>query len=201
MLNKHENHTGLLPLINISFRLVLTRCTVTVHVMEQAPPASQFQSNAMTINETSVEALAFRLGQEEYGINILKVQEIREHEAVTRIAGAPDYIKGVINLRGQIVPIVDLRLRFKLDMREHAGAGVIIMLNIANRVIGMVVDSVSDVISMRADEIRPAPRMGTGLDTDFLLGIGTIGDRMLILLDIERLMSSEELGLIERLAA
>jgi purine-binding chemotaxis protein CheW len=155
----------------------------------------------MTIKESTLEALAFKLDQEEYGVNILKVQEIRDYDTVTRIATAPDYIKGVVNLRGSIVPIVDLRLRFKLDVREHAGSGVVIVLNIANRVIGMVVDSVSDVISLGADEIRPAPSMGTALDTDFLLGIGTIEGRMLILLDIERLMSSEELGLIERLAA
>jgi purine-binding chemotaxis protein CheW len=159
----------------------------------------------MTITATTLEALAFRLGQEEYGVDILKVQEIREHDAVTRIANAPDYIKGVVNLPGNIVPIVDLRVRFKLDTPEQGTAGVVIVLNIANRVIGMVVDSVSDVISLGADEVRPAPRMGTALDaalnTDFLLGIGTTEGRMLILLDIERLMSSEELGLIERLAA
>jgi purine-binding chemotaxis protein CheW len=155
----------------------------------------------MTIKETSVEALAFRLGEEEYGVDILKVQEIREHDAVTRIANAPDYIRGVVNLRGVIVPIVDLRLRFGLGAREHISSGVVIVLNIADRVIGMLVDSVSDVISLGADEIRPAPRMGTGLDKDFLLGIGIIEGRMLILLDIERLMSSDELGLIEGLAA
>lgn len=155
----------------------------------------------MIIKETTVEALAFRLGQEEYGVDILKVQEIREHDAVTRIANAPDYIKGVVNLRGNIVPIVDLRLRFNLDTREQAGAGVVIVLNIAGRVIGMVVDSVSDVVSLSADEILPAPQMGTGLDTEFLLGIGTIDARMLILLDIERLLSSDQLGLIKRLAA
>ena len=130
----------------------------------------------MIIKETTVEALAFRLGQEEYGVDILKV-------------------------RGNIVPIVDLRLRFNLDTREQAGAGVVIVLNIAGRVIGMVVDAVSDVVSLGADEILPAPRMGTALDTEFLLGIGTIDERMLILLDIERLLSSEELGLIKRLAA
>lgn len=165
--------------------------------------AARFNSepNAMTIKETTVEALAFKLGEEEYGIDILKVQEIREHDAVTRIANAPDYIKGVVNLRGNIVPIVDLRLRFSLDTGEHASAGVVIVLNIASHVIGMVVDSVSDVVSLGTDDIRPAPSMGTGLDTDFLLGIGTIDGRMLILLDIERLMSSHELGLIERLAA
>ncbi|QNA87958.1 chemotaxis protein CheW [Massilia sp. Dwa41.01b] len=155
----------------------------------------------MTIKQATIEALAFRLGQEEYGVDILKVQEIRECGTATRIAGTPPHIKGVINLRGIMVPIVDLRLRFGLPMPEQAAGGVVIVLNIAGSVIGMVVDSVSDVISLGADEIRPAPRMGTGLDTDFLRGIGTVEGRMLILLDIERLLSSEELGLVERLAA
>lgn len=155
----------------------------------------------MTIKQTRIEALAFSLGAEEYGVDILKVQEIREHDAVTRIANAPDTIQGVVNLRGSIVPIVDLRQRFRLGLRQPGQPGVVIVLNIAGRIIGMVVDSVSDVVGLSADEIRPAPRMGSGLDTDFLLGIGTIDARMLILLDIERLMSSDELGLIERLAA
>jgi purine-binding chemotaxis protein CheW len=157
----------------------------------------------MTTKETTVEVLAFRLGQEEYGVDILKVQEIREHDAVTRIANAPAYIQGVVNLRGTIVPIIDLRLRFQRDAREHAGVstGVVIVLTIATRVIGMVVDSVSDVVSLDGGDILPAPRMGTALDTEFLLGIGAIDERMLILLDIERLLSSEELGLVERLAA
>ena len=155
----------------------------------------------MTIKETTIEALAFQLGQEEYGVDILKVQEIREHDALTRIVNAPDFIKGVVNLRGVIVPIVDLRLRFRLGTGECASAGVVIVLNIANRVIGMLVDSVSDVVSLAADDVRPAPRLGTTLDTDYLLGIGTLDGRMLILLNIERLMSAEELGLIERLAA
>lgn len=155
----------------------------------------------MTIKETNVEALAFSLGAEEYGLELLNVQEIREHDRVTRIANAPAYIRGVVNLRGIIVPIVDLRQRFGLDSRAAGQSGVVIVLNIAGRVIGMVVDSVSDVVSLSADEIRPAPSMGTGPDTDFLLGIGTIDDRMLILLDIERMMSSQELGLVERPAA
>jgi purine-binding chemotaxis protein CheW len=161
----------------------------------------QSEFHAMTIKETSIEALAFSLGAEEYGVDILKVQEIREHDAVTRIANAPDFIDGVVNLRGIIVPIVDLRQRFRLAPRQPGQPGVVIVLNIAGRIIGMVVDSVSDVLSLGAGEIRPAPRMGSALDTDFLLGIGTIDERMLILLDIERLMSSDELGLIERLAA
>jgi purine-binding chemotaxis protein CheW len=159
----------------------------------------------MTIKTSALEALAFTLGREEYGVDILKVQEIRGHDTVTRIANAPAWIKGVVNLRGVIVPVVDLRLRFNIDAGSDEQFSVVIVLNIAGRIIGMVVDSVSDVISLGADEIRPAPQMGSALDTalatDYLLGIGTIDNRMLILLDIERLMSSEELGLIERLAA
>jgi purine-binding chemotaxis protein CheW len=155
----------------------------------------------MTIKTSALEALAFTLGREEYGVDILKVQEIRGHDTVTRIANAPAFIKGVVNLRGVIVPVVDLRLRFNIDSSGDEQFSVVIVLNIAGRIIGMVVDSVSDVISLGADEIRPAPQMGSALDTDFLLGIGTVDGRMLILLDIERLMSSEELGLTERLAA
>jgi purine-binding chemotaxis protein CheW len=155
----------------------------------------------MTITTSAFEALAFTLGREEYGVDILKVQEIRGHDPVTRIANAPDYIKGVINLRGMIVPVIDLRRRFQFEIREDDQFSVVIVLNIGKRVIGMVVDGVSDVISLGADDIRPAPKLGTAFDADFLLGIGAIDGRMLILLDIERLMSSEELGLVERLAA
>jgi purine-binding chemotaxis protein CheW len=152
----------------------------------------------MTISTLAFEALAFRLSREEYGVDILKVQEIRGHDPVTRIANAPNYIKGVINLRGSIVPVVDLRYRFQLEIPDNDQFSVVIVLNIGKRVIGMVVDGVSDVISLAPGDIRPAPRMGAALDADFLLGIGAIDDRMLLLLDIERLMSSAEFGLIER---
>lgn len=155
----------------------------------------------MTIKETTIEALAFQLGNEEYGVDILKVQEIRGHDPVTQIANAPDFIRGVVNLRGIIVPIVDLRRRFHLASQPDDEFNVVIVLNIASRIIGMVVDGVSDVIQLGPDDIRPAPHMGTAFDSDFLLGLGTLDDRMLILLDIERLLSSTELGLVERLAA
>ena len=161
-------------------------------------------NNLMTIKETILEVLAFTLGREEYGVDILKVQEIRGHDPVTRIANAPDFIKGVVNLRGVIVPIVDLRLRFGMPISTTAAndaANVVIVLNIAGRIIGMVVDGVSDVVRLGDDDIRPAPQMGSAFDADFLRGLGTIDERMLILLDIERLLSSDELGLVERLAA
>ncbi|MFS0753454.1 chemotaxis protein CheW [Noviherbaspirillum sp. 1P10PC] len=147
------------------------------------------------------EYLAFKLGQEEYGIDILKVQEIRGYESVTRIANAPEFIKGVINLRGIIVPIVDMRIKFNLGEPRYDQFTVVIILSIAGRVVGMVVDSVSDVTTLQPEQIRPAPEMGTALNTDYLVGLGTLEERMLILLDIERLMSSAEMGLIDRAAA
>jgi len=147
------------------------------------------------------EYLAFTLGQEEYGIDILKVQEIRGYDVVTRIANAPPFIKGVINLRGIIVPIIDMRIKFNLGASTYDQFTVVIVLNIGGRVIGMVVDSVSDVIKLPSEEIRPAPELGTMLDTDYLIGLGTLEGRMLILVDIDRLMSSEEMGLMEKLAS
>ena len=147
------------------------------------------------------EFLAFTLGKEEYGIDILKVQEIRGYETPTRIANAPDFIKGVVNLRGIIVPIVDMRIKFNLGTPTYDQFTVVIILNINGRVVGMVVDSVSDVITLSTDQIKPAPEMGTALNTDYLIGLGTLEQRMLILVDIDKLMSSSEMGLIEQLAA
>ncbi len=146
------------------------------------------------------EFLAFTLGKEEYGIDILKVQEIRGYEAVTRIANAPDFIKGVVNLRGIIVPIVDMRIKFHLGEPTYDQFTVVIILSIGGRVMGMVVDSVSDVITLSPEQIKPAPEMGTVLNTDHLIGLGTMEERMLILVDIDKLMSSDEMGLIEKIA-
>lgn len=148
-----------------------------------------------------VERLAFKLGQEEYAIDILHVQEIRDYGTVTRIAGAPEFIKGVINLRGVIVPIVDMRIHFGLGAPVYNQFTVVIILDIAGRTVGMVVDSVSDVITLSVDEIKPAPEMGSSISTDYLIGLASVNERMLILLDIEGLMTSAELGLIERIAA
>ena len=145
------------------------------------------------------EVLSFRLGKEEYGISILKVQEIRGYEAPTRLANAPGFLKGVINLRGRIVPVVDMRIKFGFANPAYDNLTVVIILNIAQHVIGMVVDSVSEVVTLEADQIRPAPAMGT-LDAGYLRGLGTVGERMLILLDIDALMQSEELGLVPSLA-
>jgi purine-binding chemotaxis protein CheW len=146
------------------------------------------------------EFLTFRLGEEEYGIDILKVQEIRSYEQPTRIANAPAFIKGVVNLRGVIVPIVDLRIKLNCATAEYTDLTVVIVLNVKGRVVGSVVDSVSDVLQLTQDAIKPAPDLSSSVDSSFITGIGCVksGDeqRMLILMDIEALMSSEEMGLI-----
>lgn len=149
----------------------------------------------------SGEYLTFTLGKEEYGIDILKVQEIRGYEAVTRIANAPPFIKGVINLRGVIVPIVDLRIKFNLGEPSYDQFTVVIILNIGKRVVGIVVDGVSDVIQLNSDSLHPPPEFGSILDTRFILGLGTVDERMIIMVDIEQLMTSQEMALVETAAA
>lgn len=146
-----------------------------------------------SIDADSGEYLSFTLGNEQYGVDILKVQEIRGYDQVTRVPDAPDYIKGVINLRGTIVPVIDLRLKLRLDEARYDAFTVMIVLNVEQRVVGIVVDSVSDVIALTADQIRPTPEFGAAVDTRFINGIGTQDDRMLILLDIETLLDTAEL--------
>jgi purine-binding chemotaxis protein CheW len=147
------------------------------------------------------EFLTFTLGKEEYGIDILKVQEIRGYDAVTAIANTPEFIKGVINLRGIIVPIVDMRIKFHLGKVEYDQFTVVIILNVANRVVGMVVDGVSDVITLTPDQVKAAPEFGSAIDTQYVMGLGTVDERMLILVDIERLMTSSDMELMEKVAA
>ncbi|PPE68489.1 chemotaxis protein CheW [Caldimonas thermodepolymerans] len=144
----------------------------------------------------SREYLTFRLGREEYGIDILRVQEIRGYEDPTRIANAPAFIKGVVNLRGVIVPVVDLRMRFGCEQVEYNDFTVVIVLNVRGRVVGAVVDAVSDVLELPAEAVRPAPELSAAIDATFITGLGQVGERMLILLDIERLMLSPSLGLV-----
>ncbi|MBS0425201.1 MAG: chemotaxis protein CheW [Proteobacteria bacterium] len=155
-------------------------------------------SSGSVINRMANEFLTFRLGSEEYGIEILKVQEIRGYDAITQIANAPDFIKGVVNLRGIIVPIVDMRIKFRLGNWTYDQFTVVIILNVAGRVMGMVVDAVSDVITLGAEQMRPTPGLGSVIDTEYIMGLGTVDERMLILIDIEKLMSSSDMGLIEQ---
>ncbi|WP_151994692.1 chemotaxis protein CheW [Buttiauxella massiliensis] len=146
------------------------------------------------------EFLVFTLGDEEYGIDILKVQEIRGYDQVTRIANTPAFIKGVTNLRGVIVPILDLRIKFDQDGVEYNENTVVIVLNFGQRVVGIVVDGVSDVLSLTAEQIRPAPEFAVTLSTEYLTGLGALGDRMLILVNIEKLLNSEEMALVDSAA-
>jgi purine-binding chemotaxis protein CheW len=141
------------------------------------------------------EYLTFRLDQEEYGIDILKVQEIRGYEPPTRIANAPSFIKGVVNLRGTIVPIVDMRLKFNCSNAEYSSFTVVIILNLGTRIVGIVVDSVSDVMELPPGSIKPAPEVESGIHSACILGLGSVGDRMLILLDIGKLMAGADMAL------
>jgi purine-binding chemotaxis protein CheW len=149
-----------------------------------------------TAHPDTRQFLTFRVDAEEYGLDILRVQEIRSYEPPTRVANAPPFIKGVVNLRGVIVPIVDLRLRLGQNA-EYNAFTVVIVLNVCNRVVGVVVDSVSDVLELSADQIKPRPEVAAALDARFITGLGKIAERMLILLDIEAMVGSPDFGLIE----
>jgi len=143
------------------------------------------------------EYLTFVLGAEEYGLEILKVQEIRGYDSVTQIANTPDFIKGVVNLRGKIVPIVDLRIKFNLGKVEYDEFTVVIILNLNGRVVGIVVDGVSDVMALNDEQIRDVPSLVTSIDTKYIVGLATVEQQMLILVDIEQLMSSPEMELLD----
>lgn len=146
------------------------------------------------------EFLAFKLGQEEYGMDILRVQEIRSYEPPTKMASTPAFIKGVINLRGVIVPIIDMRIKFNLDQVAYDAFTVVIVMNIGNQILGMVVDGVSDVISLTEEQLRPVPQLDPGIGSDHILAIGSIQGRMLFLLDIEKLMTSSAMGMLSQMA-
>ncbi|MES2188092.1 MAG: chemotaxis protein CheW [Pseudomonadota bacterium] len=140
-----------------------------------------------------LEVLSFTLGHEQYGIDIQKVQELRQYEQPTRLANAPPHILGVMDLRGTIVPIIDMRIKFGQSAPAYNAMTVVIVLTIVDRMMGIVVDSVSDVTTLAPEQIRPAPQLGASVRTDYVLGIGTVEDRMLILVDIDRVLSPEEL--------
>lgn len=165
------------------------------------PTAAVAAAAGTAVHGSPREVLSFKLGAEEYGIDILKVQEIRGYEQPTRIANTPGFMKGVVNLRGVIVPIVDMRVRFALDDVKYDAFTVVIILNVLGRTVGIVVDSVSDVLDLPGEQIKPAPEFNGQVDSTYITGLGTVksGDveRMLILMDIERMLSSAEMGLMD----
>lgn len=144
----------------------------------------------------SGQYLTLRLGQEEYAIDILRVQEIRSYEEPTKMVNSPSYIKGVINLRGVIVPIVDLRLKLNIAKVEYTEFTVVIVLNVRGTIVGAVVDAVQDVVSLSSDIIKAAPQFETPLDSRFIMGLAQLAERMMILLNVEALMSNAELGMM-----
>ena len=164
----------------------------------QKKPSNAFQSGVPAAQALADggQYLTLRLGSEEYAIDILRVQEIRSYEEPTRMVNAPAFIKGVINLRGVIVPIVDLRLKLNIDNVEYNEFTVVIILNVRGTVIGAVVDAVSDVVTLTTQSIKPAPQFETSIDSRFITGLAEVGDRMLIVMKIEALMSPAEMGMV-----
>ena len=164
----------------------------------QKKTSNAFQSGASAAQTVAHggQYLTLRLGGEEYAIDILRVQEIRSYEEPTRMVNAPTFIKGVINLRGVIVPIVDLRLKLNIDNVEYNEFTVVIILNVRGTVIGAVVDAVSDVVTLTAQSIKPAPQFETSIDSRFITGLANVGERMLIVMNMDALMSNAEMGMV-----
>ncbi|WP_320823875.1 chemotaxis protein CheW [Reinekea sp.] len=148
-------------------------------------------------NGVEQEFLSFVLGDENYALDIMSVKEIRGYESVTKIANAPTFVKGVLNLRGDIVPIVDLRMKFNIGQATYDEFTIVIMLNVNDRIVGVVVDAVSDVVKLSAQDILPPPEFGVSFDIRFLRGLATVDEKMVILVNIEALIGSDELGLVD----
>jgi purine-binding chemotaxis protein CheW len=142
--------------------------------------------------------LTFVLGSEEYGIDILRVQEIRGYSAITTIPNTPPYIKGVMNLRGAVVPIVDLRCKFGIAETEYDKFTVIIVVMVGTRIVGLIVDAVSDVLDVKSSEVAPTPEFGTTVDTSFMTGMAKAGERLILLLDIDRVAGTADITGLHR---
>ena len=149
--------------------------------------------------------LTFSLAGEAYGVDILRVQEIKGWVPVTCIPNTPEYLKGVLNLRGTIVPIIDMRMRFNLETMEYDAETVIIVLSVktesGERVVGIVVDSVSDVLSVQISEIKPSPDFGGSVNTEFIDGLATVEEQMVMLLDIDKMLSTDEIAELEDISS
>jgi len=156
------------------------------------------------LDENTQQFLTFILGGEEYGVDILRVQEIKGWDAVTQVPNTPEYVRGVINLRGTIVPIIDLRIRFNMEQLEYGPTTVVIVLKVlsgdTSRIMGIVVDGVSDVYNMKKDQIKPAPDFGDGIDASFVKGLATVDEKMVIIIDIDFMLNSNELASVNKIA-
>ncbi len=170
---------------------------------EENEMAEAAQTDLTNIEDSDKrEFLTFMLAGEEYGVDILRVQEIKGWDEVTNIPNTPDYIRGVINLRGTIVPIIDMRLRFKLESKEYDATTVVVVLRVKNengndRTMGVVVDAVSDVYNVPRSDIKPSPDFGMAVDTEFVNGLATVDDKMVIVLNIDHMLNADELAAVE----
>lgn len=143
-----------------------------------------------------MQLVTFSIGEEEFGVDILKVQEIIRTMEITKVPKAPDFVEGVINLRGKVIPIIDLRRRFGLSSKEHDKHTRIIVIEINNMIVGFVVDSVSEVLRIPAGTVEPPPAVVAGMESEYISGVGKLQDRLLILLDLDRLLSNEDLDVL-----
>jgi len=159
-----------------------------------ATATAELSVQAVTDNTDQQQYLTFELADEQYGVDILQVQEIKGYTATTHIPTMPDYLKGVLNLRGAIVPIIDLRLKFGMGPTEPTPFTVIVVVTVRERVMGMVVDAVSDVVELPAKEIQPPPELGSHVDISFVSGIGSANDRLVTLLNLDRVLSGDDVA-------
>lgn len=169
-------------------------------VEETAQKSGQQSYGALAEEVTEVsQHVTFSLGVEEYGIEITKVQEIIGYQGFTRIPNVPDFIKGVINLRGTVVPVVDLRKKIEMEEKEYTKFTVIIILEALGRIMGIIVDAISDVVSLTEQEIQDTPSFAVNFRTDFIKGMGKKGEKLIILLDMDKVLSQEELDIIDKI--
>ncbi|KAF1077595.1 chemotaxis protein CheW [Halodesulfovibrio sp. MK-HDV] len=143
-----------------------------------------------------MQLVTFSIGEEEFGVDILKVQEIIRTMEITKVPKAPVFVEGVINLRGKVIPIIDLRRRFGLSSKEHDKHTRIIVIEINNMIVGFVVDSVSEVLRIPAGTVEPPPAVVAGMESEYISGVGKLQDRLLILLDLDRLLSNDDLDVL-----
>ena len=168
--------------------------TATIEAAERQDIRTSFSSDDQ-------QFLTFNLAEEFYGVDILKVQEIKGYTNVTKIPNTPDYLKGVLNLRGTIVPIVDLRMKFGMGVTEPTSFTVVVVVNVRNRVMGFLVDAVSDVLDLNAKDIQPPPQLGNTVDISFVAGIGNSNDHLVTLLDIDRVLTDDEVKAVADIPA
>jgi purine-binding chemotaxis protein CheW len=143
-----------------------------------------------------IQLVTFSIGEEEFGVDILRVQEIIRMMDITKVPKAPDFVEGVINLRGNVIPIIDLRKRFGMEARERDKHTRTIVIEINNMIVGFIVDAVSEVLRIPSDTVEPPPPVVAGLESEYISGVGKLEDRLLILLDLDRLLSSEEVNVL-----